>query len=111
MIIDVSNPLTLFLALIATVLLIFLGKESKKSRIPQVLLIVYLAMLILHVIQLMTVNVTNQETINTLYKCIAIDFVFTLITFLAYLWVDDIEAKSKGKKVVDNSLDWFWSKV
>lgn len=111
MIIDVSNPLTLLLALFATILLIFLGKESKKSRIPQILLIVYIALLIVHVVQLGTADITDQVKINTLYKCIAVDFVFTLITFLAYLWVDDIEAKVKGKKVVDNSLDWFWSKV
>jgi len=111
MVIDISNPLTLLLALAGTVLLIFLGKESKKSRIPQILLIVYIALLVLHVVQLGAADIENRQVINTLYKCIAVDFVFTLITFLAYLWVDDIEAKAKGKKVVDNSLDWFWSKV
>lgn len=110
MIINISNPLTAILLLAATVLLIFLGKERKKSRIPQVVLIVYLAMLILHVIQLMTMSVTD-ETVNILYKCIALDFVFTLIAFLSYLWVDDIEAKATGKKSVDNSLDWFWKNV
>ena len=40
-----------------------------------------------------------------------VDFVFILITFFSYLWVDDIEAKVKGTKSIDNSLDWFWKKV
>lgn len=110
MIINISNPLTAVLLLAATVLLIFLGKESRKSRIPQILLVIYLAMLIMHVVQLMTISVSD-EIVNSLYKCIALDFVFTLITFLSYLWVDEIEAKSIGKKSIDNSLDWFWKKV
>ena len=39
------------------------------------------------------------------------DFVFVLITFFSYLWVDDIEARAIGKRSIDNSLDWFWKKV
>jgi len=111
MIINISNPTTLVLLLVATVLLIFLGKESKKSRIPQIVLIAYLALLILHVVQLVNVSAVDREIINTLYRCVAIDFTFTLLTFFAYLWVDDIEAKATGKKNVDNSLDWFWKNV
>ena len=49
--------------------------------------------------------------ITTLSRCIAIDFVFVLITFFSYLWVDDIEARATGKRSIDNSLDWFWKKV
>ena len=48
---------------------------------------------------------------ETLSRCIAIDFVFILISFFSYLWVDDIEAKAKNKKSIDNSLDWFWKNV
>ena len=111
MIINISDPITLFLILLATVLLIFLGKESKKSRIPQILLIVYLVMLIIHVAQLLNVSVGETENLNALYKCIAIDFAFTLVSFLSYLWVDTLEAKAKGKKSVDSGIDWFWTKV
>ncbi len=38
-IIDLTNPLTLVLLLIATVLLIFLGKEIKKPHAPAAALI------------------------------------------------------------------------
>lgn len=46
-----------------------------------------------------------------LSRCIVIDFLFVLITFFSYLWVDDIESKFKGTKSIDNSLDWFWKKI
>ena len=108
---DISNPLTLILMLAATVLLIFLAQEVKKSFISAIILFVYLVLLIVHVAQIATISEEYRYMISTLSRCIAIDFVFILITFLSYLWVDDIEAKKTGKKSIDNSVDWFWKKV
>ena len=108
---DISNPLTLILMLAATVLLIFLAQEVKKSFISAIVLFVYLVLLIVHVAQIATISEEYRYMISTLSRCIAIDFVFILITFLSYLWVDDIEAKKTGKKSIDNSLDWFWKNV
>lgn len=108
---DISNPLTLILMLAATVLLIFLAQEIKKSYIAAIMLFVYLVILIVHVSQVATLSEEFRYMITTLSRCIAIDFIFTLITFFSYLWVDDIEAKVSGKKSIDNSLDWFWKKV
>ena len=87
---DMSNPLTLLLMLFATVLLIFLA---------------------MHVAQFTTLSEDLRYMSETLSRCIAIDFVFILISFFSYLWVDDIEAKAKNKKSIDNSLDWFWKNV
>lgn len=108
---DISNPLTLILMLAATVLIIFLAQEIKKSYIGAIILFVYLIILIMHVAQISTLSEEYRYMLTTLSRCIAIDFVFVLITFFAYLWVDDIEAKAEGKKSIDNSLDWFWRKV
>ncbi len=108
---DISNPLTLILMLVATVLLIFLSQEIKKSYITAITLFVYLVILVVHVTQIATLSEEFRYMITTLSRCIAIDFVFVLITFFSYLWVDDIEAKASGKKSIDNSLDWFWKKV
>lgn len=108
---DISNPLTLILMLAATVLLIFLSQEIKKSYITAITLFIYLVILIVHVTQIATLSEEFRYMITTLSRCIAIDFVFVLITFFSYLWVDDIEAKARGKKSIDNSLDWFWKKV
>lgn len=108
---DISNPLTLILMLAATVLLIFLAQEVKKSYINAIPLFTYLIILVIHVAQSMTLPEEYRYLAANLSRCIAIDFVFILISFFAYLWVDDIEAKKLGKKSIDNSLDWFWKKV
>ena len=108
---DISNPLTLILMLAATVLLVFLAQEVKKSYVAAIMLFVYLVILVMHVAQIATLSEEFRYMITTLSRCIAIDFVFVLITFFSYLWVDDIEAKVSGKKSIDNSLDWFWKKV
>ena len=108
---DISNPLTLVLMLVATVLLIFLAQEVKKSAIAGVLLIAYLGILVFHVAQLTTLSEDVRYLAETLSRCVVIDFVFILISFFSYLWVDDIEAKANNKKSINNSLDWFWKKI
>ena len=108
---DISNPLTLLLMLAATVLLIFLAQEIKRSIITAITLFAYLIFLVIHVAQMMTLPEEYRYLVSTLSRCLVIDFIFVLITFFAYLWVDDIEAKKLGKKSIDNSLDWFWKKV
>lgn len=108
---DISNPLTLLLMLAATVLLIFLAQEVKKSMIGAVLLFAYLVILIIHVAQVATLSEEYRYMISTLSRCIVIDFIFVFISFFSYLWVDDIETKVTGKKSLDDSLNWFWKKV
>lgn len=108
---NISDPLTLFLMLMATVLLIFLSQEIKKSGIAAATLFAYLLVLVIHVIQISTLSEQYRIMLPTISRCIAIDFIFVLITFFSYLWVDDIEARFKGKKSIDNSLDWFWKKI
>ena len=111
LILNISNPLTLLLMLIITVLLIFLAQELKKSYIGAIMLFAYLILLVVHVAQLVTLPEEYAANMPIIARCIAIDFVFILITFFAYLWVDDMEAKKFGKKSFDNSLDWFWRNV
>ncbi len=108
---DISQPLTLVLMLAATILLVFLAQEIKKSGVAAIPLIAYLGVLIIHVAQLTTLSEEFRFMAETLSRCVMIDFVFILISFFSYLWVDDIEAKEKNKKSYNNSLDWFWKKV
>lgn len=108
---DISNPLTLLLMLAATILLVFLAQEIKKSYISAITLFAYLILLVVHVAQIATLSEEYRYMIATLSRCIVIDFIFVFISFFSYLWVDDIETKVNGKKSIDNSLDWFWKKV
>lgn len=110
-IIDITNPLTLVLLVAATVLIIFLAKEVKRSYIVAIPLFIYLIFLITHVVQLVTITAEYASKRSTLTWCIILDFVFVFITFFSYLWVDDIETKKMNKKSISKSLDWFWKEV
>ena len=108
-IIDISNPVTLILMLILIIFLIFVGKTIKNSYIPGAGLVALLFLLVYY-----AVCARNPELVairKTIFNCMAINFVFILISFLSYLWVDNIEAKIKNKKNYDKSLDWFWEKI
>ena len=112
MIFNTADPINTILILTATLLLVYLGKETKKSIIPQIVLFVHLAVIIIHAVQFVTLAGTaTAEVIKILSTSLAVDFGLVIVSFLAYLWVDDIEAKVKKSKVISNSLDWFWKQV
>ncbi len=108
---NIANPLTLILLLAAMILLIFLSQELKKSYIAAIPLFACLILLIIHGAQLFTLQEEFRDLTSVLSTCLAVDFIFVGISFFGYLWVDDIEAKEKGKKTVDESLEWFWKSV
>lgn len=108
-IIDLSNPYTIVIALMSTVVLIILGKEFKKSILPAISLGVFLVLILMHLFQSFAISDEIFKSILT--KSITVDAIMIFLSYIAYLWVDDIEAKEKNKKSIDNSLDWFWKKV
>ena len=110
-VLDITNPLTLLLVVLATALLVFLGQEVKKSTIVMLPLGAFLIMLIIHVVQVSTLSEEFLYLAGVLYRCIALDFFFIFVPFFSYLWVDDIEAKKNNIKSIDNSLDWFWKEI
>lgn len=110
-ILDITNVVTLLLLLILTVLMIFLAHEFKKSYITAIPLFAFLALLIMHVVQLMTLPIEYSDMSSTLTWCIILDFAFIFVSFISYLWIDDVEAKKMNKKSIDDSLEWFWKEV
>ena len=109
---DVTNPLTLILLLAATVLLIFLGRETKKPHAPALALIFFLIILVIHSVQLINIPELNYDIYrSTLLGCLTIDLIMIFVTFFGYLWIDDLSSKFYKKKSIDNSLDWFWKQV
>lgn len=108
---DISNPLTLVLMLVIMILLIFLAQEVKKSYIAAIPLFASLILILVHGIHLFTLPKEYQDLIPVLSRCLVVDFLFVVISFFGYLWVDDIEAKEKGIKSVDDSMEWFWRNI
>lgn len=108
-IIDLSNPINILVATILFILVLFLAKEIKRSNVVCILLLAFLTIIAGHCIEYVLQQ--SPEILAVLSKCIAVDFVFVFLSFVTYLWIDDVESKEKKVKSVSNSLDWFWKKV
>lgn len=109
--VDFTQPLSILAALALFVLVLLLGKETKKSIIPAIMLGIFLIVIAGHSIEFSLSNENSLELQSTIAKCITVDFVFILLSFFSYLWIDDIETQANKKKSIDDSLSWFWSKV
>lgn len=109
--INFAEPYAIIVALVLFLLVLFLGKESKKSILPAIMLGVFLIIIAGHSVELSMTDANLIEMQSVIAKCIAVDFVFVLLSFFSYLWIDEMETKSNKKKSIDDSLRWFWSKV
>ena len=97
-IINFSNPFSIFVGVILFVLVLYLAKTNKKAWITGTMLFAFIGLLICHTIEFVAIG--SQS-----------DLIFIFLSFISYLWVDDMEAKEGKRKSIDNSLDWFWNKV
>ena len=109
--INFTNPIILLVVTLVYVLILILSKETKKSAIAAVMLFVFVAMLVVHTIMYITGDTLSSDVLSDITFTMVFDLICVLLSFIAYFWVDDIEAKLKKKKSIDNSLDWFWGKV
>ena len=108
---DIANPITLILMLAITLILIFIGKETKKGYFIAIALFVFLLLLLWHVTQLLTLSAEYEALRQTLTSCLTIDFIMILLSFLSYLWIDELESRTGKKKSFDSGLDWLWGKA
>ena len=108
---DLTNPLTLILLLVATILFIFLSQEIKRAMVAAIPLFVFLIDLVIHTVQVVTLLPEYSYLYSVLCLNMAIDFGFVFLTFISYLWADDVESKARNIKSIDNSLDWLWKKI
>lgn len=110
-VIDLTQPFIILLCLAAIICAIFLGHEIKRAVVPAIALILCIVLLVIHTLQLFVFSETYRGYESILSTSMLFDFGFVLLTYISYLWIDDIEAKHRNKKSIDNSLDWFWSKI
>ena len=110
--IDITTPVIIVQLVAIIILLLVLGRINKKAFFPAISLFVFLSLLVVHISQYMSSDmIVTAEMRSILTRSMTIDFVFILVSFISYLWIDDVETKFRKKKSIDNSLDWFWSKV
>ena len=108
--INLTEPLALFVALLTFVLVLWFAYKSQKSVITGIMLFVFIAILALHTLEFSIGDLTTEGQQATI-QSIIYDLLFVFLSFISYLWIDDVEAKAKKKKSIDKSLDWFWDKI
>lgn len=108
-VVNLAQPATILIALLITVLFIVLGKEFKKSFLPAICLGLFLILILIHTFQSKVLTDVYYKAMAT--TSLSVDAIMAFLSYVSYLWVDDIEAKEKNKKSIDNSLDWFWKKI
>ena len=110
-IINFSNPFAVLVGVVLFVLVLYLGKEIKKSWIVGLLLFAFMSLLVGHTVEFFTVAKESEVIYKAVTTSTLFDFVFIFLSFISYLWIDDIEAKMGKRKSIDDSLSWFWNKV
>lgn len=108
---NTANRIEIVIITLATVGVIALGRKTEKAVFPGVLIIVNLVLLLYHSYILNSISSLFENQISQIYLCLAMDFLWLLISFLGYLWIDDIVAIKFNKKSYDNSMSWFWNKL
>ena len=111
-ILNLTNPITVLLLVVATALLLFLSKELKKPYIAALPLGFFLISVLIHSVQLIDISDLGNDLYRSiLLGSIAVDLIMIFVSFFGYLWVDDIACRFYKKKSIDNSMDWFWREV
>jgi len=108
--INFANPILLGVSLLFFLVTLFLSRELKKSVIMGGTLAIYLMLSVVNCI-LFTIHGVDPLLRADLVTTIVFDLIFVFVSFMTYLWIDDIEAKLNKKKSLDDSLNWFWKKV
>ena len=109
--IDLSNPFNVLIALILFVLTLILAKETKRSTLMCIMLLVFLTIIVGHTIEYILMPDIPQEISKILINSITTDYIFVFLSYISYLWLDNIECVDKKEKSIDDSLRWFWKKV
>ena len=105
------NYMEIIIITLAIVGVIAFARKTEKPAILGVLIIVNLGMLLYHTYIINHLSPVFEYQISQTYLCLAMDFLWLLISFLGYLWIDDIRGTKLNKKNYDNSMAWFWSKL
>lgn len=110
-IINFTQPLSVLIAVILFVLILYLAKENKKAWIIGAMLFAFLILLVGHTVEFAFIKDLTQGEYKAITGSATMDLIFVFLSFISYLWIDDIEAKEGKRKSIDNSLEWFWNKV
>lgn len=110
LIFNTANPLMILIIVLIISGIIYLCRKVEIAWPLIIVMAIITAYLIYHSILLDSLEKGNV-LISNVYHCLACDLIYMLISFISFLWVDDLIAKKKKLKSYDDSLNWFWNKL
>lgn len=108
---DISAPWMMIVLLVFVGLLIVLSKINKTSMPIFIGLCVFLLFIIVHSVIFFGVQVPGlEEAASKVRICLIFDLAMIVLCYVAYIWMDELEARSKKTKSIIDA-DWLWKKV
>lgn len=104
---NTAEPIVILIYTVIISLIIFLSRKAEKPIYPIALVVYTLILLIMHSTQKTTSDILTKAK----YISIAFDLIFLFLSFISFLWIDEINSKKKNLKSYDNSLAWFWDEL
>lgn len=111
LLLNTSNPLIMIGLTLIIAFIIFVSRKIEQEGLLAVTMIAVIGLLIYHSVYLDNLLSTQEALITQAYRCLAADLILLLVSFISFLWIDDIVAKKKKVKSYDDSLSWFWNKL
>ena len=107
---NTANPVMMLIIIVIIALIVYFSRRAEMAWPLVIVMIGITAFLIYHSVKLDSLE-EGSQLISNIYHCIACDLMAMLVSFISYLWIDDIVAKKKNLKSYDDSLNWFWKKL
>ncbi len=111
LLLNTSSPVVIIVLTLLVALIIVLSRKIEKGIFLILFMIIILALLVYHSVYLDSLVPEQDILISQAYHCIAVDLVLLLISFISFLWIDNIVAKDRKIKSYGDSLSWFWEKL
>ena len=109
-IVNFSNTFTVVLALILFVLVLYLGKTTERSWLLAGAVMVFLTMFVGHVCEITFMKNVSESIVNALRTSIIFDFIFVIISFGGYAWINYTHAKEDNNKVLEENSNFYSKK-
>lgn len=111
-IVDFSNTFTVILSIILFLLVLYIGKETERSWLLAGAVMAFLALLVCHICELTLIKDLTENARSALNICVIIDFVFVIISFAGYAWLNYLHSKRERNedKVLEDNSDYYLKK-
>lgn len=109
-IVNFSNTFTVVLALVLFILVLYLGKTTERSWLLAGAVMVFLTMFVGHICEITFMKNISDSSREALRISVIFDFIFVIISFAGYAWINYVHAKGENNKVLEENSNFFSKK-